>query len=608
MSNKETVVQSTNLDAVYTKPNNLVDLFENSVAKFGSGNLFGTKNKTTDQYEWVTFSDVAERVNNLRGALNKLGLSKGEKVGVIVSNSVEWFVCCQATHGLGGVFVPMYEKELQKVWQYILQDAGIKYVFVRDQKIYDVVKSFQKDIPTLKDIFILFGEGEKSLAQLEKTGKANPVSSYKPHWSETAFIIYTSGTTGDPKGVLLHHGNMTHNAKECHTTFDAGEEEVGLCILPWAHSFGLTADLHTYILGGWSLGFAESAEKLLANFSEVKPTHMSAVPRVFNIIYDKIQQGVAADPVKKQFFDAACAEAIKNRDLTEKTKEFKDLDALVFSQIRAIFGGKLKHVVTGGAMMKPEIAMFFADVGVPTYDGYGLSETSPVITNNSPLRGNKYGTVGKPFKDTNVVIDKSRVGEDSPDGEIVVYGAQVMQGYHNKPAITKEAMMPDTWNGLPGVRTGDRGWIDEDGFLHITGRFKDEYKLENGKYVHPESIENEIKILRYVSNVIIYGEGRLYNVALVVPDFEALKNDPKTSAWAQGTAEEAIANKECTDFISQQITEHLRKSFGGYEIPQKFLYITEDFTVDNGMLTQTMKLIRRNVMKKYGDQLKALYN
>ncbi len=143
MSNKEAVVPSTNLDAIYTKPNNLVDLFENSVAKFGSSNLFGTKNKTTDQYEWVTYGAVAERVNN-RGALNKLGLSKGEKVGVIVSNSVEWFVCCQATHGLGGVFVPMYEKELQKVWQYFFQDADIKYVFVRDQKIYDVVKSFQK--------------------------------------------------------------------------------------------------------------------------------------------------------------------------------------------------------------------------------------------------------------------------------------------------------------------------------------------------------------------------------------------------------------------------------------------------------------------------------
>ena len=609
MSNKEVVVPSPNLDAFYTKPNNLVDLFESSAAKFASCNLFGTKNKTTDKYEWVTYGAVAERVNNLRGALNKLGLSKGEKVGVIVSNSTEWFVCANATHGLGGVFVPMYEKELQKVWQYIIQDAAIKYLFVRDQKIYDTIKGFQKNIPTLKDIFILFGEGENTLSALEKMGKANPVPSYKPHWSETAFIIYTSGTTGDPKGVLLHHGNMTHNAKECHATFDDGEkEEVGLCILPWAHSFGLTADLHTYIFGGWSLGFAESAEKLVANFSEVKPTHMSAVPRVFNIIYDKIQQGVAADPVKKQFFDAACAEAIKNRGLSEKTKDFKDLDALVFSQIRAIFGGRLKHVVTGGAMMKPEIALFFSDVGVPTYDGYGLSETSPVITNNSPGRGNKYGTVGKVFKDTKVVIDKSRVGEDSPDGEIVVYGAQVMQGYHNKPAVTKEAMMPDTWQGLPGIRTGDRGWLDEEGYLHITGRFKDEYKLENGKYVHPESIEGEIKLVPYVSNALVYGEGRLYNVALVVPDFEVLKTDSKTSAWAQGTPQETIANKECTDFISQQITEHLRKSFGGYEIPQKFLYIAEDFSVANGMMTQTMKLVRRNVMKQYGEQLKALYN
>ena len=608
MSNKKVVVPSPNLDAFYTKPNNLVDLFENSLSKFASHNLFGVKNKETNQYEWVTYGAVAERVNNLRGALKKLGLSKGEKVGVIVSNSVEWFVCANATHGLGGVFVPMYEKELQKTWLYIIKDAAIKYLFVRDQRIYDIIKNFQKDLPDLKEIFILFGEGENSLAVLEKMGKANPVPSYKPHWSETAVIIYTSGTTGDPKGVLLHHGNMTHNARECQTTFDVGEEEIGLCILPWAHSFGLTADLHAFILGGWQLGFAESADKLMVNFNEVKPTHMSAVPRVFNIIYDKIQQGVAADPVKKQFFDLACAEAIKNRGLKEKTKEFQDYDALVFSQIRNIFGGRLKQVVTGGALMKPEIAMFFSDVGVPTYDGYGLSETTPVISNNGPKRGNKYGTVGKPFKDTNVVIDKSRVGEDSPDGEIVVYGAQVMQGYHNKPEATKDAMMPDTWNGFPGIRTGDRGWLDEDGYLHITGRFKDEYKLENGKYVHPESIENDIKLLRYVANVIIYGEGRLYNVALVVPDFATLKTDSKTSAWAKGTPEETIANKECTDFISQQITEHLRKTFGGYEIPQKFLYIAEDFSVNNGMLTQTMKLVRRNVMKKYGEQLKALYN
>jgi long-chain acyl-CoA synthetase len=597
---------TANLDVYYTKPNNLVDMFEDSTAKFADRPLFGTKNKATNEYEWVTFSAVAERVNHLRGALNKLGLDKGEKVGVIVGNSVEWFVCEQATHGLGGVFVPMYEKELQKVWQYIIKDAAIKYLFVSNQKVYDAVKSF--NIPTLKDVFILFGEGEGSLAALETTGKANPVPSYKPHWSETAVIIYTSGTTGDPKGVLLSHGNLTHNAKESQWTFDVGVHEVGLGILPWAHSFGLTTDLHTFIIGGWQLGFAESADKLLVNFGEIKPTHMNAVPRVFNIIYDKIQQGVAADPEKKKIFDAAVAEAVKNRDLKEKTEEFKFYDAVAFSTIRNIFGGRLKQVVIGGALMKPEIAMFFSDVGVVPYVGYGLSETSPVITNNSPKRGNKFGTIGKPYRDTKVVIDKSRVGDDSPDGEIIAYGPQIMQGYHNKPEITKDVIMPDTWNGLPGVRTGDRGWLDEDGFLHITGRFKDEYKLENGKYVHPESIENDMKLLRYVANAIIYGEGRLYNVALVVPDFAALKTDPKTSTWAQGAPAETIANKDCTDFLVQEITAHLRKTFGGYEIPQKFLFITEDFTVDNGMLTQTMKIIRRNIMKKYSEQLFALYD
>ena len=241
-----------NLDSYYPEPNNLVEMFEKSAAKFASSNFLGTKNKKTNHYEWVTFAQVAERVNNLRGALNKLGLKRDEKVGVILSNSVEWFVCANATHGLGGVFVPMYEKELQKVWEYIIKDAAIKYLFVSNQNIYDAIKSFQEDIPTLKEVFLVYGEGENTLAALEKTGKANPVDSYKPHWSETAFIIYTSGTTGDPKGVLLHHGNMTHNAKECHNTFDVGVHQVGLSILPWAHSFGLTADLHAFILGGWS--------------------------------------------------------------------------------------------------------------------------------------------------------------------------------------------------------------------------------------------------------------------------------------------------------------------------------------------------------------------
>jgi len=595
------------LNEVYNSPNNLVDLFEQSVARWPDNKLFGVKNQVSGKYEWTTYKQIADRVNNLRGALSKLGLSKGESVGVILNNCMEWFICEQAVHGLGGIFVPMYLQELQKVQQYIITDATIKFLFVRDQNAYEKAKDFKKEIPTLKEIFVVYGEGENSMAVLEETGKKNPALSVKPAWSDMASIIYTSGTTGDPKGVELSHGNITMSARSSIDTFALDETMHVVAILPWAHIFGQNADLHNYVYCGGGVAFAESLEKLVQNFSEVKPTGLSVVPRIVNKIYDTILQGVNADPVKKQFFEAAVAEAVKNRDLPEKTKEFKDYDALVFSQVRNVFGGNLKFFVTGSALLKPEIAMFFKDIGQPTYDCYGMTETSPTITVNSPKYGNKYGTVGKPAAGMHVVIDKSRVGKESLDGEIIAYGPCVMMGYHNKPKQTAEIMMPDKWNGFPGIRTGDRGWLDEDGFLHITGRFKDEYKLANGKYVHPEGIENEIKLLRYILNVMLYGDGKDYNVAIIVPDFAALNADPNIKPLLKITLEESLKDQALTDYLFKDITTHLRKTFGGYEVPQKFLFIAEDFTVDNDLITQTMKLKRINVMKKYGEQLQDLY-
>ena len=596
------------MDAVFDNPNNLVDLFEQSVAKWPNNRLFGTKNPTSGQYEWITFKQVADRINNLRGALKKLGLSKGEKVGVILNNCSEWYILEQAVHGLGGVFVPMYLQELPKVMQYIVADAEVKFLFVRDANVYGKVKDFKKDIPTLKEIFVVYGDGENSMNALEEMGKKNPAPSVKPLWSDMANIVYTSGTTGDPKGVMLSHGTLTLCARSGVESFGLDETMHVVAILPWAHVFGLAADLHDYVFCGGGIAFAESVEKLIQNFQEVKPTGLSVVPRIVNKVYDTIQQGVAADPTKKLFFDAAVAEAIKNRDLPEKTKEFKDYDALVFAQVRNVFGGNLKFFVTGSALMKPEIALFFKDIGQPTFDGYGLTETGPTVTMNSPKFGNKYGTVGKVVKNMHVVIDKSRVGEDSKDGEIIVYGPHVMMGYLNKPKQTAEIMMPDKWNGFAGIRTGDRGWIDEEGYLHITGRFKDEYKLANGKYVHPEGIENEIKLLRYVLNVMLYGDGKDYNVAIVVPDFAALQADPNIKPLLKATLEESLKEKALQDYLSKDIVAHLRKTYGGYEVPQRFLFIAEDFTVDSGLITQTMKLKRINVMKKYGEQLQALYN
>lgn len=595
------------MDKVYDNPNNLVDAFEQSVAKFAKNRLFGAKNPASGQYEWITFQQVAERVNNLRGALAKLGLKKGDKVGVILHNCAEWFILEQAVHGLGGVFVPMYLQEVPKVIDYIVRDAEVKFLFAAHAGVYATVKDFKNTIPTLQNIFIVIGEGDNSMKALEEMGKNNPAPSIKPHWSDMANIVYTSGTTGDPKGVMLHHGSLTLNARVGLDSFGIDETMHIVAILPWAHVYGLATDLHLYILAGGGIAFAESVEKLVQNFQEVKPTGLCVVPRIVNKVYDTIMQGVNADPTKKMFFDAAMAEAVKNRDLPEKTKEFKDYDALVFSQVRNVFGGNLKFFVSGSALLKPEIAMFFKDIGQPTYDGYGLTETGPTITSNSPKYGNKLGTVGKIVPNMHVVIDKSRVGEDSLDGEICAYGPHVMMGYYKKPEKTAEIMMPDTWNGFPGIRTGDRGWFDEEGFLHITGRFKDEYKLANGKYVHPEGIENEAKLIRWILNIMIYGEGKEYNVAIVVPDFTALQADPNIKPLLKGTLEESLKDKALTDYLSKEIITYLRKTYGGYEVPQKFLFIAEDFTVDNGMLTQTMKLKRPIVMKKFNDMLQDLY-
>ena len=594
-------------NAVYDYPNNLVDLFEESAKKFPDIRFLGTKNPESGKYEWLTRKQIAERVNNLRGALAKLGLTKGDKAGIIINNCVEWFICEQAVHGLGAAFVPMYLQELPKTWKYIVTDAAVKFLFVRDESVFEKVKHLKDEISTLKDIFVVYGARENSLSALEETGKKNPAPSIKPHWSDLAHIIFTSGTTGDPKGAMISHGNATWAARSSIETFDLDETAQVISILPWAHVYGQNCDLHNYMAFGGGIAFVESLDKFIQNVQETRPTAINGVPRVITKIYDTIMQGVNADPVKKQFFDAALAEAAKNRGLAEKTKEFKDYDELVFSKIRAIFGGNLKFIVSSSSLLKPEIAQFFHDIGQPTYDCYGMTETSGGITLNCTKFGNKLGTVGKPAQNTHIIIDKSRVGEASPDGEICAYGPQIMMGYYNKPSLNAEVMMPDKWNGFAGIRTGDRGWFDEDGFLHITGRFKDEYKLANGKYVHPESIENEIKLLRYIANAMIYGEGRDYNVAVIVPDFAVLKADPETKAWVKDTLEETLQSEDLKKFLAQKIIEHARKAFGGYEVPQKFLYIADDFSVANGMLTQTMKLKRAIVLAKYKDQLLSLY-
>jgi len=596
----------------YEKPDNFASWWEQSEKKFSKNALFHVKRKKSDgapYLESITYGQIGWRIANARGGLAKLGIKKGDSVGIISNNRPEWVVLAYAAWTLGARFIPMYEKELVQTWKYIIKDSDIRFLLVSRPKIYEQVRGFQKDIPGLKHLYVIEAEGDNTLNALERLGEADPSPVVYPAADDIAALIYTSGTTGDPKGVLLSHGNLTYTSRAGYKIYPELEEsQVGLSMLPWAHSYALSGELNNWIQFGGSLGFMEDVSTLAEDLKLVKPTYLISVPRVFNKIYDGIQMEMKdAGGMKKKLFDAACAAAKKKRELASEGKssiganlKFAILDRLVFSKIREAFGGKCTGALTASAAMNINIAEFFYDIGIPTFDCYGLSETSPAVTMNCRA-AHRLGSVGKVLAGQRVVIDKSVVEEGAADGEIIVYGPNVMKGYHNKPEETAKVMTPDG-----GFRTGDRGRFDEDGFLWITGRIKEQYKLENGKYVFPAAIEEEIKLIPLVANAMVYGEGRPYNVCLVYPDPAVLGKMAREKGVSGSTAE-LMANAEIVGMVENEIESHLKKKFGGYEIPKKYLFLGDDFTLENGMLTQTLKLKRRVVVKQFESQLNALY-
>lgn len=589
-------------NGIYEKPDNLVESFENAVSKFAGNKFLGTKNKS-GIYEWVTYGETGGRVDAARAGLAALGIRKNDAVGIIAGNRTEWVICAFASYGLGARFVPMYEKELISVWQYIIRDAGIKVLFVSTKEILEKLKSVPHEIPSLQHIILLEGTGEKSLAALENKGRENPVPAVHPAAGDTAVLIYTSGTTGDPKGALLSHGNCTSCSRSGWRLFrELNENSVSFSHLPWAHSYGFSAELNNWIQFGGAIAFMDTLETLAEDMAKAAPTYLISVPRVFHKIHEKIISTIEEEGgLKLKLFRTAVAEALVAHRTGKKSWKYHLLDKIVLQKIRSKFGGRLAGALTASAKMNPEIAEFFFAVGIPVYDCYGMTETSPAVTMSHSTRY-RPGSVGKALENIDVVIDKSRVDDGSGEGEIIIYGPNVMQGYHNKPEKTAEIMTPDG-----GIRSGDRGRLDEDGFLFITGRFKEEYKLTNGKYVFPAGIEEEIKLLPYITNVMIYGESRPFNIALVVPNIPAMEKLSREVNLSVSLPE-LLGSNTVKKLITKEIANHLKDKFGGYEIPQKIAFLEEDFTVDNGMLTQTMKLKRRFVIEKYKDLIAGLYN
>ena len=591
------------------KPDNLVDWWAESVTRFADRKLFGNKNKN-GVYEWVTYKEIGKRIDNLRSGLVQLGIGKEDVVGIIANNRMEWPVAAFATWGCLARFVPMYEAELVQVWKYIIADSGIKVLFVSQPEIYEKVKDFPKEIPTLKHIFVIDSDAENSMAALEKKGSAKPVAPKSPHAEDVAELIYTSGTTGNPKGVLLMHMNFTSNAHAGLKLYPELLENdvVTLTILPWAHTFGQSAELFAIIRLGGAMGLIESTKTIVNDIVQVRPTFLVAVPTVFNRIYDGLRNKMdQTGGLAKALFVMGVEAAKKKRELAEKDQsdfindlKFKFADKIVFKKIKERMGGRLIGAMTGSAAMNIEISKFFFDIGIPIYDCYGLTETSPGATMNGSL-AYRLGSVGRAIDKVKIVIDNSVVEKGASDGEIIIYGPNVMKGYHNRPEDTKAAITPDG-----GFRTGDRGRLDEDGYLYITGRIKEQYKLENGKFCFPVSLEENICLASFVQQALVYGAGRPYNICIIVPDFDVLLHYAKEKGLPPDV-KTLVERQDIMDMIGGAVTNQLKGKFGGYEIPKKFIILPEPFSLDNGTLTQTMKLKRKVVLERLNDKIEALY-
>ncbi|HEY4160301.1 MAG TPA: AMP-binding protein, partial [Polyangiaceae bacterium] len=469
----------------------LVELLEQSVERFGPRELFGTK--SAGAWHFITVAQFQEQVSACRAGMAALGIGPGDRVGMVANNRLEWAVAAYASYGLRAAYVPMYEAQNPEEWAFICEDAGVKLVFGSTNAVFEKLMAASGAMPSVEHVIGLElpTSDAQSYARLMEIGRAAPRASAHPAPAEPAAFIYTSGTTGQPKGAILTHKNLVANVKSSLAVFPITVEDRSLAFLSWAHAFGQTAELHVMVSVGCSMAINDEVPNIVANLAEVKPTILVALPRIFNRIYDGVNRQMAErpKPIRALFQAGIRAAAKKKRGESLSTWEGLTLalaDRLIFAKVRGRFGGRLRFCVSGSAALSHEVAEFVDALGIDVFEGYGLTEASPVVSANCPGHA-RLGTVGKPLPGVRVVIDRS-LGNDDQNGEIIVYGENVMRGYHNRPEEQAKMLMADG-----GLRTGDLGFLDADGYLHITGRIKEQYKLENGKYVVPSPLEEELK-------------------------------------------------------------------------------------------------------------------
>lgn len=554
--------------------------------------------------KWRTYSteEYINQANAISRGLLRLGIQPGDKIAVISHNNrPEWNIMDIGILQIGAVNVPVYPTISEADYTYIFNDSEVTHCFVSNDELYAKVSEVIKNVPSLKEIYsFLPVEGCKSWNEVLELGKDESNQSEvqskmdKVDAMDLATLIYTSGTTGKPKGVMLSHNNLVSNCKTSIERLPTDHNAVGLSFLPVCHVFERMI-LYLYQITGVSIYFAESIETIKDNIVEVRPHVFTAVPRLLEKVYDGIvTNGMAAGGLKTKIFKWAL-------ELTETYEYGKHpsfqrriADKLVYSKIREKLGGRIQAVASGSAALQPRLARFFHAIGIPVYEGYGLTETSPVVSVNADLNdGVMFGSVGHVVKGVEVKI--------ADDGEICVKGPNVMMGYYNQPEITAEVIDEDGW-----FHTGDIG-VFEGKFLKITDRKKEIFKTSGGKYVAPQVMENKFKESRFIEQIMVIGENEKHPAALIVPAFEFSMKWCKDNGISCGSPEELITNEKFLTQMQAEINKY-NEGFGKWEQVKKFELLPREWGVDTGELTPTLKLKRKIIMSKCEAQVKKIYD
>lgn len=597
----------------------LNELFLNAVEKHDKPDCFLFK--SAGRYQGLPSREALGKVAALAAALDRLGVRRGDRVAILSENRVEWALTDYALLGLGAISVPIYPTLLEPDIEYILRDSGSKGIMVSTDIQLRKVRNIRSRLPELSfilaaDCTALEGTGARCWAEAVEAARqsgADPVDFFRRKAlevrpEESASILYTSGTTGRAKGVILTHANFVSNTLACEALFPLGSNDVAVSFLPLCHVFERMLDYH-YLRLGVSIAYAESFEALPQNLLEVRPTVMAVVPRVLEKIHEKVMEVVhQASPRMQKVFHWAVkvGQQYFPYRLQGRTPplglrlKHAVADVLIYSKVRARLGGRVVVLISGAAPLSPALAEFFHAMGLPAYEGYGLTETSPVIAVNYPGRV-KLGTVGRIIPGVEVKLGEEIVDEEGGTGqEILVRGPNVTPGYYHLEEENREAFV-DGW-----FRTGDLGALDAEGYLSITGRKKSLFKTSGGKYVSPDKLENMFQGHPYVAQVMVVGAARRFVSALIVPNFARLEAYARSRGIAFQSREELVANPAIRAFIEEEVDEATRW-LPPHEKIRQLALLPREFTIDSGELTPTHKVRRRAVEEHYRDLIEEMY-